>query len=252
MTQDKTVLITGASSGFGKATAQLLAKEGFQLILVARRLEKLQELKDTLQINTHIASFDIREKNAVKVFFENLPKQFHNIDILVNNAGLAKGLDTVDTADLENWDTMVDTNIKGLLYMTRHTLENMKQRNQGLIINIGSIAATIPYKGSNVYGATKAFVRQFSKNMRTDLFGTDIKITTIEPGMAETEFSTVRFNGDSEKAHAVYQGARALTPENIAHTILWVINQPTNVNIDTIEIMPIDQTFGGIAIHRKE
>jgi 3-hydroxy acid dehydrogenase/malonic semialdehyde reductase len=146
---------------------------------------------------------------------------------------------------------MIDTNIKGLTYITRYALDIMKVQNSGLIINIGSVASTIPYKGANIYGATKAFVRQFSRNLRTDLFGTNIKVTNIEPGMAETEFSVVRFEGDKEKAHKVYEGVRSLTAEDIAKTIKWVIDQPENVNIDNIEIMPIDQTFGGMAINRK-
>lgn len=172
------------------------------------------------------------------------------IDILINNAGLARGLEPAIESDLEDWEIMVDTNIKGLLYFTRFALESMKERNSGLIINIGSVAATVPYKGGNVYGATKAFVRQFSRNLRADLFGTNIKVTNLEPGMAETEFSVIRFKGDIEKAKKVYEGTRSLTAEDIANTILWIIEQPLNVNIDNVEIMPIDQTFGGMVINR--
>lgn len=248
----KTILITGASSGFGKATSQLLAKEGYKLILVSRREELLQELQKTLSTDIYTVALDVRDKNQVENFFKNIPDEFKDIDILVNCAGLAVGLEPATEATLDDWDRMVDTNVKGLMYVTRFALDIMKKRNTGLIINLASVAAHEAYKGGNVYGATKAFVKQFSRNLRTDLLGTDIKVTNIEPGMAETEFSIVRFKGDSEKAKKVYEGIRSLTAEDIAKTILWVINQPLHVNIDNIEIMPIDQTFGGLAIHRKE
>jgi NADP-dependent 3-hydroxy acid dehydrogenase YdfG len=200
----------------------------------------------------YTASVDVTDKTQVKAFFDTLPDAFQDIDVLINNAGLAVGMSPAQDSDLEDWERMVDTNIKGLLYMTRSTLEIMKQRGNGLVINIGSVAAHLPYKGNNVYGATKAFVRQFSRNLRTDVFGTDIKITNIEPGMAETEFSDIRLKGDTDKAKAVYAGTRSLQPEDIANTIAWVINQPLRVNIDNIEIMPIDQTYGGAAINRSE
>ncbi len=247
----KTILITGASSGFGKATAQLLAKEGYKLILIARRKELLEKLQKELKTDVYIASVDVTDKIQVEKLFENLPSEFKDLDILINNAGLALGLEPVMETNLEDWEKMVDTNIKGLLYFTRFALENMKNRNEGLIINIGSVAANIPYKGGNVYGATKAFVKQFSRNLRADLFGTNIKVTNIEPGMAETNFSNIRFKGDIEKANKVYEGTRSLKAEDIASTIHWVINQPLRVNIDNIEIMPIDQTFGGLVINRK-
>jgi len=252
MKQSKTILITGASSGFGKATAQLLAKEGHKLILVARRKELLEKLKQELHTDVYIASVDVRDKNQVEEFFNNLPNAYKDIDVLVNCAGLARGLEVATEANIDDWELMVDTNIKGLLYFTRFALETMKTRNTGLIINLASVAAHVPYKGGNVYGATKAFVKQFSRNLRTDLFGTDIKVTNIEPGMAETEFSIVRFKGDLEKAKQVYEGTRSLTAEDIANTIVWVINQPLRVNIDNIEIMPIDQTFGGMVINRQK
>lgn len=247
----KTILITGASSGFGKATAELLAKDGHKLILIARRKDRLDELKKNLNTDVFTAIVDITDKTQVADFFASLPKEFRDIDILINNAGLALGMEPAQDADLENWERMVDTNIKGLLYMTRPTLDIMKQQGKGLIINIGSVAGHLPYKGGNVYGATKAFVRQFSNNLRTDLFGMDIKITNIEPGMAETEFASVRFKGDDAKAKAVYADYRPLQAEDIANTIAWVINQPARVNIDNIEIMPLDHTYGGSAINRK-
>ncbi|MEP7103763.1 MAG: SDR family NAD(P)-dependent oxidoreductase [Candidatus Dojkabacteria bacterium] len=248
---NKTVLITGASSGFGKATAELLAMNGFKLILISRRKEVLDSIAKDLGTSVHTASVDVTNKEQCEKFFKNIPIEFQDIDILINNAGLAVGLDPVTEANLEDWDLMVNTNIKGLLYFTRSTLEIMKKRNTGLIINIGSVASNVPYKGGNVYGATKAFVKQFSRNLRTDLFGTDIKVSNIEPGMAETEFSVTRFKGDIEKAKKVYEGTRSLQAEDIANTILWIINQPLRVNIDNIEIMPIDQTFGGMVINRS-
>lgn len=251
MSEIKTILITGASSGFGKATAKLLAKDGHKLILIARRKKVLEELQKKLSTNVYISPVDVRDKNQVKDLFKNLPDEFRDIDVLINCAGLALGMEPATEANLEDWEVMVDTNVKGLMYFTKYALDIMKKINSGLIINIGSVAGTVPYKGGNVYGATKAFVRQFSRNLQTDLLGTDIKVTNIEPGMAETEFSNIRFKGDLEKASKVYEDTRSLTPEDIAKTLVWVINQPPHVNIGTIEIWPIDQTFGGTAINRK-
>jgi 3-hydroxy acid dehydrogenase/malonic semialdehyde reductase len=247
----KTILITGASSGFGLEAAKLLAKDGHRLVLLARRVEQLEELQQSLGTEVHYGSVDVRDKQQVQAFFDALPEAFHKIDVVVNSAGLARGLEPVQEAKLENWDDMVDTNIKGLLYVTRAALERMKGQGSGLIINIGSVAGHVPYKGGNVYGATKAFVRQFSRNLRTDLFGTGIKVTTIEPGAAETEFSVVRFE-DKQAADAYYQGWQPLTPEDVASTIAWVINQPAHVNVDNIEIMPLAQTYGGMVLDKKE
>src|SRR5260221_11098690 len=185
----KTILITGATSGFGKATAKLLAKEGHKLILAARRKEILQQLQKELGTAVYTSAVDVTDKEQVASFFEHLPKEFQQIDVLINCAGLALGMGTVDEANFDDWELMINTNIKGLLYFTKFSLQSMKKRGTGLIVNLGSVAAHVPYKGGNVYGATKAFVRQFSRNLRTDLFGTNIKVTNIEPGMAETEFS---------------------------------------------------------------
>ncbi len=248
----KTVLITGASSGFGRSTAELLAKEGYKLILVARRKSILDELKNSMKGNVMTIEVDVTDKNQVKEMFEELPEEFKDIDVLINSAGLALGLDLAQDSKIEDWEQMIETNNKGLVYCTYFALQNMKKRNTGLIINIGSVAGSAPYPKGNVYGATKAFVRQFSRNLRADLFGTDIKVTNIEPGTAETEFSIVRFKGDQEKARQVYANTRALKPEDVANTIEWVIKQPLRVNIDNIEIMPIDQTYGGLVTHRKE
>lgn len=244
-------MITGATSGFGKATAELLATHGHKLILVARRTELLDDLKKRLETPIYTATLDIRNKKDVATFFQNLPKEFQDIDILVNNAGLAAGRDLAFEANIKDWETMIDTNIKGLLYCTREILNIMKRRNNGLIINIGSVAGYAPYAGGNVYGATKAFVKHFSNNLLNDLIGTNIKVTNIEPGMAETEFSIVRFKGDTKKAKAVYENTRSLSSEDIAQTIFWVIHQPDHVNIDSVAIMPVDQAWGGVNTHRK-
>jgi 3-hydroxy acid dehydrogenase/malonic semialdehyde reductase len=208
-------------------------------------------LEWVLKTEVHTAAVDVTDKFQIKEFFESLPETFRSIDVLVNNAGLARGMATAQDANVDDWEQMVDTNIKGLLYITRSTLDIMTERGSGHVVNIGSSAAYIPYKGGNVYGATKAFVAQFSRNLRTDLQGTDIRVTNIEPGMVGgTEFSNVRF-GDDEKAKAVYQGTRALQPEDVANAIKWAIDQPVHVNVSNIELMPTDQTFGGLAVNRK-
>lgn len=246
----KTVLITGASSGFGKATAELLTKEGFKLILVGRRKERLQELQDSLKTKTYVATVDVTDQEQVAWLFAHLPAEFRDIDVLVNNAGLALGMNPAQESELDDWERMVDVNIKGLLRITRPVLDIMKERGCGHIINIGSVAATVPYKGGNVYGATKAFVRQFSRNLRVDLFGLGIKVTNIEPGAAETEFSSVRFK-DEQKAAEYYKDWKALTAKDVASTIVWAINQPAYVNIDNVEITPLDQAPAGMALHKK-
>jgi len=248
----KTILITGATSGFGQAAARMLDKDNNRLILVGRRKDRLDEIKAKLHGDCYVAAFDITDEQGVAAFFEELQQQgWGEIDVLVNCAGLALGLDPAQEAKFEDWEQMVSTNITGLLRMTRPVLESMKQRGGGQIVNIGSVAATVPYKGGNVYGATKAFVRQFSRNLRTDLFGTGIKVTNIEPGAAETEFSIVRFK-DKQKADAYYKGWRPLQPEDIANAIAWAIDQPPHVNIDNIEIMPLDQTYAGMVLDRKD
>lgn len=249
-TSTKTILITGASSGFGRAAAKLLAQDGHKLILLARRQDRLTELAESLPTKVHTAAVDVTDKKQIERCFKALPAEFTKIDVVINNAGLAAGVDPVFEAELENWERMVDTNIKGLLYITRFALDHMKPQGRGLIINVGSIAGTIPYKGANVYGATKAFVRQFSRNLRTDLFGTGIKVTNLEPGAAETEFSIVRFKSE-QKAKEYYSDWEPLRADDIARTIVWVIDQPPHVNIDTVEIMPLDQTFGGTTLNRK-
>lgn len=246
----KTILITGASSGFGEATARILSQPGFRLILVARRIEKLEKIKEELETEVFISKLDVTKKDEVIEFFRTLPDKFKTIDVLINNAGLALGLDLAQDASIEDWERMIDTNNKGLVYMTHFSLSLMKKVNSGHIINIGSIAGSTAYPKGNVYGATKAFVRQFSRNLRADLVGTNIRVSNIEPGAAETEFSLVRFKGDKQMADNVYENVRALKAEDIANTIKWIIDQPLRVNIDNVEIMPIDQTFGGLVMHK--
>lgn len=250
---EKTILITGATSGFGKACAELFANKGWQLILCGRREGRLEELKSQLgsKVPVHIASFDVRDKNAVQKMVESIPEQFVSIDVLLNNAGLALGLSPAHQADLDEWDAMVDTNIKGLMYMTRFVLPKMVERKAGHVVNIGSVAGNWPYPGGNTYGASKAFVKQFSHNLRADVHGSGVRVTNIEPGLAETEFSLVRFNGDQQKADSVYKGMDPLTGADIAETVWWSISQPVHVNINRIEIMPTCQSFSPLALHRE-
>lgn len=249
----KIILITGATSGFGEACARRFAKEGWQLILAARRTDRLKALQENLggEASIHIMPLDVRDRQAVMTGLTHLPVTFSEIDVLVNNAGLALGLEPAPESDVTDWNIMVDTNIKGLMYCTRATLPGMVERNQGHIVNIGSIAGDWPYPGGNVYGATKAFVKQFSRNLRADLFGTAIRVTNIEPGLAETEFSIVRFKGDEEKAEKVYDGTHPITSEDIAEMVHWVVSLPPHININCLEVMPVCQTWGPFAIHRN-
>ena len=247
----KTVCITGATSGFGKACAQRFAAEGWRLILTGRRVDRLQTLQAELgTVPVHAVELDVRDFAAVEAMVRDLPADFQQIDVLVNNAGLALGLEGAHQTDIRDWDTMIDTNIKGLCYLTRCILPGMVDRNRGHIINMGSIAGTYPYPGGNVYGATKAFVKQFSRNLLTDLNHTKVRVTNIEPGLSESEFSVVRFHGDKDKADAVYKGTEPLRPVDIAEIVHWVTSVPAHVNINTVEVMPVCQSCGPLAIHR--
>jgi len=250
----KTILITGASSGFGAACARIFATPGNRLILTARRIDHLLKLQDELGTSAEIRimALDVREREAVRDAVESLPERFRAVDVLINNAGLALGLEPAHQADLDDWDTMVDTNIKGLMYCTRFVLPGMVERNRGHIVNISSTAGAWPYPGGNVYGGTKAFVTQFSRNLRTDLLGTRVRVSCIQPGMAETEFSRVRFKGNDDQAAGVYQGTDPLTAGDIAETVRWVVSQPPHVNVNTLELMSIDQSWGPFAIHREQ
>ena len=250
----RTVFITGATSGFGEACARRFANEGWKLILAARRAERLKELQAALggEHVVYAAPLDVRDLGAVKAFLSGLPENFSAIDVLVNNAGLALGMGPAHRADMEDWHIMVDTNIKGVLHCTHEVLPRMVERNKGHIVNIGSVAGDYPYPGANVYGGTKAFVKQFSRNLRADLIGTALRITNIEPGLAETEFNLVRFKGDRQKADKLYEGTENLTPEDIAETVYWTVSLPPHVNINRIEVMPVCQSWGTFAIDRKQ
>ena len=250
----KTIFITGASAGFGAACARIFATTGNRLILTARRTEPLLKLQEELatRADVHIIPMDVRDREAVQGAIEGLPERFRAIDILINNAGLALGLEPAHKVDLDDWDTMVDTNIKGLMYCSRFVLPGMVARNSGHIINISSTAGDWPYPGGNVYGGTKAFVTQFSRNLRCDLLGTRVRVSCIQPGMAETEFSTVRFKGNNEQAANIYKGTEPLTAEDIAETVRWIVSQPPHVNVNTLELMSIDQTWGPLAVHREQ
>lgn len=248
----KTILITGATSGFGLACAERFAAEGWRLIVTGRRSDRLQDFcTHNPTAPVHAAVLDVRDRNQVEQFIRDLPEPFAEIDVLVNNAGLALGMLGAQEADLDDWETMVDTNIKGLMYLTRTVLPDMVKRNRGHIVNLGSVAGTYPYPGGNVYGATKAFVKQFSRNLLTDLVTTKIRVTNIEPGLAESEFSIVRFHGDREKADQVYKGTQPLTPDDIAEIVHWVTSVPPHVNINTVEVMPVCQSCAPFAIHRE-
>jgi hypothetical protein len=247
------IVITGASAGFGRACAERFSKEGRPLVLAARRRQRLEQLKESLSAMApvHILELDVRDRQAVSAAVAGLPEGFADIDVLVNNAGLALGLSPSAEVDLDDWDTMIDTNVKGLLYCTRAVLPQMVAKNRGHVVNLGSIAGDWPYPGGNVYGATKAFVKQFSRNLRCDLAGTRVRVTNIEPGIAETEFSVVRFKGDTEKAAGVYENTEPLTAKDIADIIHWVVSVPGHVNINRVEVMATFQTWAPFAIHRK-
>jgi 3-hydroxy acid dehydrogenase/malonic semialdehyde reductase len=240
-----TVLVTGASSGFGAAIARRFAASGAQVIAAARRADRLEELAKETGART--ITLDVRDSAAVEREITGLGE----IDVLVNNAGLALGLDPAQRASLPDWEQMIETNCTGLIYCTRAALPGMVERGRGHVINMGSVAANYPYPGGNVYGATKAFVRQFSLNLRSDLHGTGVRVTCIEPGMARTEFSTVRFGGDEEKADQVYAGMTPLAPEDIAEAVFWSATLPPHVNINTIELMPTAQSFAPFQVARS-
>lgn len=248
----KTVLVTGATSGFGEALALRLAKEGTKLVITGRRKDRLEALAKKLGGKVHALAFDVRNNDAVKKAIGSLPAEFATIDVLVNNAGLALGIGSYETQKMEDLEQMVDTNIKGLMYVTHAVLPGMSERNKGHIINIGSVAGIYPYPGGNTYGGTKAFVAQFSLNLRADLLGRNIRVTVIEPGMAETEFSLVRFHGDNAKADAIYDGVKALSAEDVANSIVWCMTQPEHVNINRLELMPTQQAFSPFAVNRAK
>lgn len=244
------VLVTGASSGFGRAIAQEFGSKGHKVIALARRKEQLESLAQEIP---HCITLpcDICDKDSLRQAIESLPQDFKEIDVLVNNAGLALGLTSADKCDFEDWERMIEVNVKALAFITRLILPQMVARKSGHIITIGSIAGSYPYPGGNVYGASKAFVRQFALGLRADLSGTNVRVSDIEPGLAGgSEFSLVRFKGDKSKADALYQGANALTPQDIAQAVYWVATLPKHINVNTLEIMPTSQSFSALNVHK--
>jgi 3-hydroxy acid dehydrogenase/malonic semialdehyde reductase len=248
----KTILVTGATAGFGAAFARRFVKDGHRVIATGRRVERLEKLAAELGANLLPFALDVTDKEAVAALPTALPADWQTIDVLVNNAGLALGLAPAQQSDLDDWDTMIATNITGVIHMTRAFLPAMVARNDGIILNIGSVAGTYPYPGGHVYGGTKAFVKQFSLNLRADLVGLNVRVTDIEPGMvAGSEFSAVRFGGDEAKAAAVYAGTKSLSPEDIAETAAWIISLPPHVNINRVEMMPTSQASDRFAVKRQ-
>ena len=235
----RTALVTGATAGFGTAICRTLIENGYRVIGTGRRVARLEQLQQELGENFHFLAFDISDRQATEDAFHSLPASWQSIDLLVNNAGLALGLESADKANLDDWMQMIDTNIKGLV------------TNSGHIINLGSIAGTYPYPGGNIYGGTKAFIKQFSLNLRADLAGTQIRVTNVEPGLCGgTEFSNVRFKGDDARAEKLYENVEYVSPQDIANIVLWLNQQPEHVNINRIEVMPTAQTFAPLNVAR--
>lgn len=243
------VLITGATGDFGQAFTQRFAAIGSKLVLHGRDAAKVETLCRAYP-DSHGIVFDIMDKEAMKASIENLPADFKNIDLLINNAGLALGLDKAQDADPDDWERMIDVDVKALTLMTSLVLKGMAARKCGHIINIGSTAGNYPYPGGNVYGAAKAFVKQFSLNLRADLTGTNIRVTNIEPGQVETQFSTVRFKGDEARAKKVYEGTKSLTADDVAEAVVWTATLPEHMNVNRLEIMPTGQSFAGLTVER--
>lgn len=248
----RTALVTGATAGFGKAIARRFAKEGWNVIVTGRRQERLDELVAELGGSERAVSlcFDIQDEDATKAALASLPDAFKTFDALINNAGLALGTGPAETCSLDDWKTMINTNVTGLVTMTRLSLDTLIA-SRGLVVNLASIAASWPYPGGNVYGATKAFVQQFSRGLRSDLSKHGVRVTSIEPGMAESEFTLVRTGGDQAAYDKLYAGANPLQPEDIAETIFWVSSLPAHVNINSLEIMPVSQSWGPLQVNRS-
>ena len=245
----RTAFITGATAGFGRAAARAFVAAGWQVVATGRRAERLDALKGELGDAVHTACFDIRDEAAMHAALAALPARFAGIDLLVNNAGLAQGTRPAQDALLSDWKTMIDTNVTALVTLTHKLLPTLVAR-KGAIINISSTAANYPYTGGNAYGGSKAFVSQFSLGLRADLHGTGVRVTAIEPGMAETEFTVVRTHGDQAASDALYSGANPMTAEDIAATILWVATLPPHLNVNRLELMPVSQSFAGFQVHR--
>jgi 3-hydroxy acid dehydrogenase / malonic semialdehyde reductase len=251
-TQPGIVFVTGASSGFGAATARRFASEGFRVVAAARRSERVKELAAEFGSRVLPVTLDVRDRDAVAEAVGDLPAEFAEVDVLVNNAGLALGMGPAQEADLDQWDQMIDTNCKGVTYVTRAILPGMVARGRGHVISLGSVAGTYPYPGGNTYAGTKAFVHEFSLALRSDVHGTGVRVTCVEPGMADTEFSLVRFSGDRGKADATYTGMKPLTGDDVAEAIYWAATLPPHVNINTVEMMPTQQSFSPFQVARAD
>ena len=252
--QNQIILITGASSGIGTACARIFAGAGAKLILAARRVERLQQLAGTLikefGIEIHLLQLDVRDRNAVEFAISTLPSAWSDIDILINNAGLSRGLDKLHEGSFQDWEDMIDTNVKGLLYVSRYVIPRMVSRDRGHVVNLGSIAGHQTYPGGNVYCATKAAVRAISEGLKQDLLGTQVRVTSVDPGMVETEFSNVRFHGDAERANKVYQGVKPLTADDVADVIFFCVTRSPHVNINEVVLMPVDQASATLVNRR--
>jgi 3-hydroxy acid dehydrogenase/malonic semialdehyde reductase len=249
--QPRTVFVTGASAGFGAAIVRRFAARGVRVVALARRADRLDAVAAEFGKLVLPLAVDVRDRTSVERAVASLPAAFAEVDVLVNNAGLALGLEPAQRADIADWENMIDTNCNGVVYATRALLPGMVARGRGDVVNLGSIAGTYPYPGGNVYGATKAFVHQFSLNLRSDLHGTGVRVTCIEPGLCGgTEFSQVRFHGDRQKAAGVYAGTQPLTADDIAAAVDWATSQPAHVNVNTIELMPVCQSFAGFQVDR--
>ena len=245
-----TALITGATAGIGAASVRAFAKAGWHVVATGRRSDRLDALADEVGRDRVLpASFDLRDQDALAEVLDNLPGKFADIDLLINNAGLALGTKPAPEADLSDWHTMIDTNLTALVTVTRLLLPRLVER-RGAVINLSSVAASYPYAGGNVYGGTKAFVRQFSLGLRSDLHGTGVRVTSIEPGMVETEFTVVRNHGDQAASDKMYANANPMTGDDIAATMLWVANLPSHLNINALELMPVSQSFAGFQVAR--
>ncbi|MBT9183321.1 bifunctional NADP-dependent 3-hydroxy acid dehydrogenase/3-hydroxypropionate dehydrogenase YdfG [Pectobacterium punjabense] len=246
------IFVTGATAGFGESITRKFISAGHKVIATGRRQERLDALKVELGEALYTLKLDVRDRQAIEQTVSSLPAEWRAIDVLVNNAGLALGLEPAHKASVDDWENMIDTNNKGLVFMTRALLPDMVERNVGHVINIGSTAGNWPYAGGNVYGASKAFVQQFSLGLRADLSGTRIRVTNIEPGLVGgTEFSAVRFKGNDEKVNKTYDNTTPLTAEDVSEAVFWVATLPAHVNINTLEMMPVSQSFAGLSVHRE-